>query len=89
MPDDDAYDYGQLPVEQQQETMYELIGFTDEGLDEYAHAWFYEAMYNNDLSMADRLQVMDELADYLFDEYGIDFEAMWDWDDFRDWYASQ
>jgi hypothetical protein len=85
--DDDAFDYGTLSEDMQQETLYELIGFRDEGLDEYAHAWFYDAFYNDNLSMQDRLQIMDELADYLFDEYGIDF-AIWDWEDFREWYAN-
>jgi hypothetical protein len=30
-----------------------------------------------------------ELVDYVWDNYGIDFEAEWDWEDFAEWYESQ
>ena len=84
MPDD--YDYGDLPEHDQQEFLYDTIGFGDSPQDQHAHDMFYEAFYNDDLSISDRIDIMDELSDYLFDEYGIDFEAIWDWDDFRSWY---
>jgi hypothetical protein len=33
--------------------------------------------------------LFDQLAQYIWDEYGINFEEVWDWDDFRAWYDSQ
>lgn len=85
--DDDGFDYGSLPEDAQQEFLYDIIGFKDAPQDEYAHHWFYEAFYNDDMRMDERLAMMDELAVYLWDTYGVDFEAIWDWDDFREWYG--
>lgn len=31
----------------------------------------------------------DDLLDYLWDEYGIDFKEDFDWDSYREWYDSQ
>lgn len=30
-----------------------------------------------------------DLIDYMWDEYGIDFEDAFSWEDFREWYGSQ
>jgi hypothetical protein len=96
MPDDEdeAFDYGSLSESEQQETLYRIIGFTGEGMyrggdDGYAHDLFYNAFYNNDISMRNRMELMDSMNDYLWQTYGLDFEAVWDWDDFREWYAAQ
>lgn len=86
MPPEDGYDYGELSEVDQQEFLYETIGFGEQPQDQHAHDLFWDAFYNDDLRMGDRLDIMDELAAYLFDEYGIDLEAVWDWDDFRSWY---
>ena len=34
-------------------------------------------------------QAWHDLGDYLWDEYGIDLTAEWDWVDFREWYDAQ
>lgn len=31
----------------------------------------------------------EELTRYMWDEYGIDFEDAWDWEDFQAWYDAQ
>lgn len=31
----------------------------------------------------------DALVDYMWDQYGIDFEDAFSWEDFREWYGSQ
>lgn len=82
----DGYDYGELDDQGQRDYLYETIGFADDPQDQYAHDLFWDAFYNDDLTISDRMDIMDQLADYLYDEYGIDFEAIWDWDDFRAWY---
>lgn len=49
---------------------------------------FHEAMFDMDLDAASRAYVYDELMDYLWDEYGIDFELDFDWEAYREWYES-
>lgn len=55
--------------------------------DEYAQHWFNESFLNGDLSDTERENTYKELVDYLWDEYGIDFEEVFDWQDFREWYG--
>lgn len=82
--DDDEMSY-----EEQQELLYDVIGFTDASYDQTAHELFYDAMYNDDLTIDERMQMFEDLQDYLYDEYGLYFADVWDWDDFREWYATQ
>lgn len=84
-----AEDDEEMSYEEQQEFLYDIIGFTDASFDQTAHDLFYDAMYNDDLSIDERIEMFDELQDYLYDEYGLYFTDVWDWDDFREWYASQ
>lgn len=84
-----AEDDDELSYEEQQELLYDIIGFTDASYDQTAHNLFYDAMYNDDLSYDQRQQMFEDLEDYLYDEYGLYFADVWDWDDFREWYASQ
>lgn len=85
-PDDDDFYHGSLPIEQQQEFLYDQLGFVGPVRDEFAHQMFWEVMYNDELSHHDRMQMYDTLSDYLDEEYGIDFSEIWDWEDFRAWY---
>jgi hypothetical protein len=85
--DEENFDYGSLPDGQQQEFLYELIGFKENALDNEARDLFYDVMYNNELSMGERLDAYNELTIYLYDEYGLVFEEIWDWDAFREWYG--
>lgn len=85
--DEEGFDFGSLPEGQQQEFLYELIGFKDNALDSEARDLFNDVMYNNELSMGERLDAYNELTIYLYDEYGLVFEEIWDWDAFREWYG--
>lgn len=85
--DDEPFDYGSLSEDSQQEFLYETIGFHEAGTDQYAHDLFYNAFYNDDITMSNRLELLETMKDYLWDYYGVDFEAVWDWDDFREWYG--
>ena len=64
----------------------EILGLTidsDGPMDQHAQDLMVSAiMDKNDSAYA-------ELVDYMWDEYGIDFEEEWDWEDFSDWYNSQ
>lgn len=84
--DDEEFDYGSMPPENQKDFLYELIGFKENALDNDVRSMFYDVMYNDELSVGERLATYDRLVDYLHDEYGMDFADLWDWDDFRSWY---
>jgi hypothetical protein len=87
--DDESFDYGSLPEIQQQEFLYDVFGFTHDALDSEARELFWDVMYNDELSYGQRMDKFEELADYIWDEYGIMFEDVWDWESFREWYDSQ
>jgi hypothetical protein len=92
MPDDD-FEPDDFLHESQQEYLYEIIGFyddssTNENFDEHMHDLFWDVMYNDELTYEERLAEYEELAAYLYENYGLDFEDLWDWEDFREWYDS-
>lgn len=47
------------------------------------------AMFDPDASPSQRQEAYDNLVDYLWTEYNIDFEDVFDWEDYRTWYESQ
>ena len=71
-----------------QEYLYELIGFRDEPLDPAVHDFFWDIMYNDELSYEHRVDLYDQLSVYLYETYGMNFEELWEWEDFREWYDS-
>ncbi len=89
--DDDyeSFDYGSLAEDQQREFLYDQLGFIGAPRDEEARDLFRDLMYNNELSGPDRLDVEAQFVGYIWDEYGINFYDIWDWEDFRSWYDSQ
>jgi hypothetical protein len=65
----------------------DLIGSDPEiGGDEFLQTLFDMAMFNEDMTPAQRDAAYQNLIDYLEDEYDIDFEDVFDWEDYRDWY---
>jgi len=73
--------------DEQQEYLYNLIGFHDnQPQDSTLHELFWEVMYNDELTADDRTAEYENLLAYLYDEYGMNFEDLWDWEDFREWY---
>jgi hypothetical protein len=81
--EDDSYEYS---VEEQQEKLYDLIGFGEPPADQYLHDLFYNYYYVNDIPINDRIDLYDRMVERLEDVYGIDFDAAWDWEEFRAWY---
>ncbi len=79
----DEFDRGE-----HQESLYELIGFNTEPVDPAVHDLFWEVMYNDELTADQREDYYEQLEVYLYDMYGLDFEDLWDWEDFREWYGS-
>ena len=70
-----------------QDQLFEIIGFRNEAsLDPHTHDVFWQVMYNDELTVLERQFYYDELVAYLWNTYGLDFENLWDWEDFRAWY---
>lgn len=86
--DEDDFDFGSLPEIQQQHFLYNLIGFKTIPQDTEAHNLFWELMYNDNLNYDERQEAYQQLSDYLYDEYGLMFDDIWDWEDFRSWYEN-
>ena len=78
-----------------QEQLYELIGF-DFGFnpdaplnlnaDSFVHDTFGQIMYNDELRADEREDLEEQLRVYLYDEFGLDFDDLWSWEEFREWY---
>jgi hypothetical protein len=81
MADDDWVDMPEVVSEE----YFESLLYSDHG-DPHAQALFDEFIFNADLSESQRASAYDELCDYLWDVYGINFEESFDWADFREWY---
>jgi hypothetical protein len=89
MAADDEYQPDDFDRGEHQESLYELIGFFPDTGDITAHDLFWQVMYNDELTADQREDYYEQLEVYLYDSYGLDFEDLWDWEDFRDWYANQ
>lgn len=55
--------------------------------DDYLEILYHEALFDRDLSPEMRENFLDQLIDYLWDEYDIDFDDVMDWEAFREWYG--
>lgn len=66
--------------------------FVDEnsalGNDDYAMIMFHEAFFDLDLAPPDRDEWHDRLEEYLMEEYGIDFDDVFDWAYYDEWYEN-
>ncbi len=88
--DGDSFDYGDRPDSEQQQIVFESIfgEYFGHLHDDHAKQLFWDVMYNDDISRFEREDKFEELKDWYRDEYGIEFDDMWDWEDFREWYDS-
>ena len=87
--DDEPFDYGSLDPAQQQNFLFEQLGFVGAPRDAEARDLFRDFMYNDELTGPQRLDIEAQFIAYIYDEYGIDFYEVWDWEDFRSWYQAQ
>jgi hypothetical protein len=62
--------------------------FEDTGAydDRTAQVLFNEGYFNFDIGTDERVAIRNALDEYLMDEYGLDFDAVFDWDAWRDAY---
>ena len=89
MPRDDydAFDWSRTELDLFVDAVYD--GSEPEVLaDMHLRELFDDALFDMDLSKQDRDDAYDELVDYLWNEYGIDFEENFDWEGYREWYDS-
>jgi hypothetical protein len=49
---------------------------------------YQEALYDLELSPMDRAIVQEMLTDYMYEQYGLVFDDIFDWDGYREWYDS-
>lgn len=86
----------------QQEEMYNTIGFPvghrfldhrNNHVDEFQVYWdpivhkaFFDYWYNDELTDYERDVAAETLLTELRLVYGLDFDNLWDWDEFRAWY---
>lgn len=56
--------------------------------DRLLQALYDEAMFNFDLPHSDRVLILETMRDYVWDEYGIDFDDVFDWEAYREAYDS-
>lgn len=54
--------------------------------DRFVQALYDTALFNHDISARDRAAVLDALKDYMWDEYGVSFDDVFDWDGYRSAY---
>lgn len=48
---------------------------------------FDDAMFNPDLSREERLDAYEMMIDYMMEAYGLDFEDVFDWELYREYYG--
>jgi len=75
---DGSYEELQGPNPEQQTA--EILWGVDQ--DDYAAGLFHRAVFDHDGD------AYEDLVDYMWDEYGIDFEEAFSWEDFRQAYEN-
>lgn len=71
-----------IEIPNQTEQVTELLYGPGYAVDTHARDLFEEAFFGHSQ------QAYDDLVDYIWDEYGIDFEEAFEWEDFREWYGN-
>ena len=56
--------------------------------DRQLQALYDSALFNHDVSSDDRAAIIEGLRDYMWDEYGVDFDDVFDWEAYREAYDS-
>lgn len=88
-----AYHPGEWSDEQAEETLYSFL-MQDSGHpelidDDRAQDLFDTGWFDPDATQVERRDAQEDLVEYLWYEYGIDFDEAFDWIDYREWYESQ
>lgn len=54
--------------------------------DQWVQTLYDAALFGHDVSGSDRAAVLNALRDYMWDEYGMDFDDVFDWEGYREAY---
>ena len=54
--------------------------------DQWVQTLYDAALFDHDVASSDRSIILNQLRDYMWDEYGMDFDNVFDWDGFREAY---
>jgi hypothetical protein len=54
--------------------------------DQWMQTLYDTALFEHDISADDRAAVLSALRDYLWDNYGVDFDDVFDWEGYREAY---
>lgn len=74
-------EYGEYYVDEPgSKSLDEVLWGNDFEADPRAQELFSQAFFDDDQA------AYQALVDYMWDQYGIDFEDAFDWQDFRSWY---
>ncbi len=57
--------------------------------DPFAASFYHEAMWNWDIAGDTRADMYQNFVSYMEDYYGVEWEEVFDWDDWRSAYDSQ
>lgn len=79
--DDITGEYTEIPIVDASQEVSDLLYGPGYAVDTHARDLFEAAVFDHS---ADAYQA---LVDYIWDEYGIDFEDAFSWEDFREWYG--
>lgn len=74
--------YVDIPDAQQREILNDVLWGNGADVDAHAQMLFTEAFFNDDE------RAYQDLVDYLYDRYGLEFEDAFEWADFREWYEA-
>lgn len=91
MPWDDDFDYF-IPESwsEEQADLYDQLVGSDPIVagDQQLQFLYQEALFDMDLSAPDRQIIIDMLDEYLWEEYQIEFDDVFDWESYREWYEN-
>lgn len=70
-------------------TLFDTAYSEDQAIqDETLQALFDTALFDPDVGQDERVAAMEDLRSYIEDNYGIVFDEVFDWEDYREWYEN-
>lgn len=55
--------------------------------DEFLQFAYYEGLFDLDLNIEDRLSIYEMLQEYMMETYDVEFDEVFDWEAWREWYG--
>ncbi len=79
----EIYEWGEIEF-----NLYDSVASQHPALynDRFTQAIYDAALFNWDMQRSDRAALLEALRDRMWDEYGVDFESVFDWESYRQAY---